>query len=190
MENEESKQLLLKLLALADRMEQRDAHVIQQLAQQTSGLQITTQEVRENGRKFADEVLDVLRSQGREAIGAGIGQAMAEGSRQLQQSVTQVARASEEVRASASALSKQRNLWLWTAPIALVIGSLLAAGGSSWWVWRNAAELKRTEFSQDILQATRTGALTRCGDGSQLCVRVGADAKRYGSEGEYILLQE
>lgn len=189
MENEESKQLLLKLLALADRMEQRDAHVIQQLAQQTNGLQSATQEMRESGRKFAQEALDTLRSQGRDAIQAGVGQAMAEGNRLLQQAATQVGRSADEVRSSAAALQRQRNIWLWTAPIALVVGSLLAVGGSSWWVWKNMAELKRAEFSKDILQATKSGALTRCGDGDQLCVKVGVDAKRYGSQGEYLLLQ-
>ena len=189
MENEESKQLLLKLLALADRMEQRDAQVIRQLTEQAGILLNASEGMQAGCRKFAQEALDALRNRGREVIATGIGQAMTESNRQLQQSVIEVRRSADEVRASAAALQRQRNWWLWTAPIALVVGSLLAAGGSSWWVWKNTAELKRTEFSQDILQATKSGALTRCGDGDQLCVKVGVDAKRYGAQGEYLLLQ-
>ena len=85
MENEESKQLLLKLLALADRMEQRDAQVIRQLTEQACILLNASEGMQAGGRKFAQEALDALRNQGREVIATGIGQAMTESNRQLQQ---------------------------------------------------------------------------------------------------------
>ena len=40
----------------------------------------------------------------------------------------------------------------------LTIGSLLAAGGSSYIAWKSMREIRRAEFGQDILQATQSGA--------------------------------
>ena len=41
-------------------------------------------------------------------------------------------------------------------------------------------------FGEDILEATRNGSITRCGEA--LCVKAGADARRAGPGGEYLLL--
>src|SRR3546814_808774 len=72
------------------------------------------------------------------------------------------------------------------ALVALTIGSRLAAGGSGYIAWKSMHEARRAEFGQDILQATQSGVLTRCGDA--LCAKVGEQAARYGSNEEYVLL--
>jgi hypothetical protein len=140
------------------------------------------------GQQFAREALNALRSQGREAVQAGADQAVEHYSRKLNEAAADASRASGEVRESATALRRQRSLWLWAAPLALIVGAAIAAGGSSFLVWKNMAELKRADFGQDILHATQSGALTRCGDA--LCARVGKEAKRYGAQGEFVLLQD
>lgn len=188
MEHEESRQLLLRLMALADRMEQRDANVIGQLAQQADALQRSAQAVGSGGLQFARSALDVLRAQGQEAVQHGLGQAIEQCNQQLGETARLVRRTCAEVEASAAALRRQRNLWLWAAPLALIVGSVLAAGGSSYLVWRNMAQLEQADFGQDILQATRSGTLTRCGEA--LCARVGTMPERYGAKGEYVQLVE
>lgn len=190
MENEESKELLLKLLALADKMEQRDARVIDQLSAEAKALRLSAQAVQEGGDRFARRALDILQGEGRTAIHQGLGQALEESSGQLRQSSLLASRAADEVQASATRLKKQRNLWLWGAPLGLIAGSLLAVGGSTWWTLRNLAELERVEFSRDILRATQTGAITQCGRREQLCVKVGAQTKTFGAQGEYLLLED
>lgn len=188
MDQESSRQLLLKLMALADRMEQRDARVIEQLAQHSADLQRSAQAVDSSGQQLARNALDALRSQGRDAVQSGVDQAIKQCNQQLTDAARLVHQTADEVNVSAAALRRQRSLWLWTAPLALIVGAALAAGGSSYLVWKNAAELKRADFGQDILQATRSGALTRCG--GALCVRTGKAPKRYGAQGEYTLLSE
>lgn len=188
MEHEESNQLLLKLVALADRMEQRDARVIEQLAQQAAELQRSAQAVSSGGQQFARNALDALRSQGRDAIQAGVEQAVAQCNQRLAETAGLVSRTSDDVRGASAELRQQRSLWLWAAPLALIVGAVLATGGSSYMVWKNMAELERADFGQDILDATRSGALTRCGE--VLCARIGAKPKQHGKQGEYLLLQE
>lgn len=188
MESEDARQLLLRLMALADRMEQRDAKVVQEMAQQASLLQQSAQAVSHGGQQFSRNALDVLRTQGRDAVQSGVEQAVAQCNQQLTETGKLVSRASGEVQSATAALRHQRSLWLWTAPLALLVGAALAAGGSSYLVWKNMAELERADFGQDILQATQSGKLTRCGEA--LCAKIGAKPQRFGKQGEYLLLQE
>ena len=51
-------------------------------------------------------------------------------------------------------------------------------------MWRSQQEMKRAEFAQAILQATRSGAITMCGD--EVCVRVGNKPKRANADGYVI----
>lgn len=188
MDGEASKNLTLRLLALADRMEQRDERFIWQLRQHVSELQNATQAVSSGGQKFARDALDMLRSQARDAMAGSIAEAVQASKAQLDASASSASWSAREVNEAAMELRKQRGLWLWAAPMALIAGALLAAGGSSFLVWKNTKELKRAEFGRDILQATQSGALNRCGEA--LCVKVGTKPKRFGNDGEYVLLQE
>ena len=77
---------------------------------------------------------------------------------------------------------------VWNGLIALLVGSLLAAGGAAWIARDSMQKVAQAHFGQDILQAAQSGAITRCGD--LLCAKVGKKLQRYGKEGEYLLLQE
>ena len=70
----------------------------------------------------------------------------------------------------------------------LVCSSILLVGGTGYMVWKNAQEIKRQEFSMQLIQATKTGAVNLC-DG-KLCVKVDKNTKRYGTNGEYVLVEE
>jgi hypothetical protein len=70
----------------------------------------------------------------------------------------------------------------------LVCSSILLIGGTGYIVWKNAQEIKRQEFSMQLIQATKTGAVNLC-DG-KLCVKVDKNTKRYGTNGEYVLVEE
>lgn len=85
-------------------------------------------------------------------------------------------------------LTSARRTLLWNGLIALLVGSLLVAGGAAWVAHKSMQEIAQAHFGKDILEATRSGAITRCG--GTLCVRVGKKPQRYGAHGEYVLLQE
>jgi hypothetical protein len=182
------KDLTLKLLALADRMEQRDERFVGLLKQHVAELQNATQAVSTGGQALARDALDMLRRQAKDAVADSISEAAAASKAELDASASSASWSARAVNEAAMDLRKQRGLWLWAAPIALIVGALLTAGGSSYLVWKNARELKRNEFGQDILRATQSGALNRCGEA--LCAKVGTNPRRFGKEGEYALLQE
>jgi hypothetical protein len=182
------KDLTLKLLAIADRMEQRDERFVELLTQHVAQLQSATQAVSSGGQALARDALDMLRSQARDAVADSIAEAANASKTHLEASASSASWSAREVNEAAMELRKQRGLWLWAAPIALIAGALLTAGGSSFLLWKNAKELKRAEFGQDVLRATQSGALTQCGEA--LCAKVGMEPKRFGKQGEYVLLQD
>ena len=182
------KDLTLKLLALADRMEQRDERFVGLLAQQAAELQSAAQAVSNGGQALARDALAMLRSQARDAVADSIAEAVKASRTQMEASASSASWSAREVKEAAMELRKQRGFWLWAAPMALVAGALLTAGGSSFLLWKNAKELTRAEFGQDVLRATQSGALTRCG--KALCAKVGTKPKRFGKDGEYVLLQD
>ena len=85
-------------------------------------------------------------------------------------------------------LTAARRSLVWNGMIALLIGSLLSAGGAAWIAHRSMQQMAQAHFGREILQATQRGAITRCGD--SLCAKVGRKPQRYGKDGQYLLLQE
>lgn len=67
---------------------------------------------------------------------------------------------------------------LWKATAALLLGAVLAVGSSAFIAWRSLQQFKRADFAEDVLEATRSGAITRCGEA--LCARVGDAPRKYG----------
>jgi hypothetical protein len=57
-----------------------------------------------------------------------------------------------------------------------------------WVVHRSGEALAQARFGQAIVQATQRGTIIRCGD--LLCAKVGKKLRRYGKDGEYLLLSE
>src|SRR3546814_2586095 len=104
---------------------------------------------------------------------------------QLQTGIQAAQRAALDMDEQCKRLARMQGGLVWKALVALTIGSLLAAGGSGYIAWKSMHEVRRAEFGQDILQATQSGVLTRCGDA--LCAKVGEQAMRYGSNEEYVL---
>jgi type IV secretion system protein VirB8 len=125
-----------------------------------------------------------------EVIVQGAGRAVYHFNTQLQQVAADAKSSAETMQEQQKIVARAQSMLVWKGLIALTIGSLLAAGGSSYLVWKNAQELRQAEFDVDILHATRSGSLTRCGEHNSLCVRVGKSPKRTGAQGEYLMLED
>lgn len=183
MEQDESGQLLLKLLALAERMERRDERVIALLAAQGAALQSAAREVEGAGQRFLRDVLDTLRGQGRDAVQAGVGEAVAQCRERLWQASAEAARGAETLRTSADTLRQQRTLWLWAAPLALLVGSVLAAAAAAYAVMTSRAEVARHRIEAALLRAYNRADVILCGE--RLCVNVDEQGARYGQHRQY-----
>lgn len=177
-------QTLAKLLAIADRLVARNVQTLQRLEAATTALDQGVSRLDAGGERFADNALRLIASNAQQCMGQGAGEALAALQEQLQKSA-------DVARRLASALAQQRQrvrTLVWSGLIALLLGSLLAAGGAAWVAHRSMQDIAQAHFGQDLLQATHRGAITRCGD--VLCMKVGKQPRRYGDTGQYVLLQE
>lgn len=182
------RQALTKLMAIADRLEGRNAQTVQRIEAATVALDQGVGRLDGSGERFAQSALQVIASSTQQAVGQGAGQALGEFRQQLQQSVDIARSAARAMDEQQRGLTIARRSLVWNGLIALLVGSLLAAGGAGWMTYRSMQQMARAHFGQDILQATQRGAITRCGE--SLCAKVGRQPQHYGKDGQYVLLQE
>ena len=182
------RQALIKRMVIADRLETRNAQTVQRIEAASTTLDQGVNRLDGAGERFAQSALQVIGNNAQQAVAVGAGQAMGEFRQQLQQSADSAKFAAHVMNEQCRRLNTARRTLVWNGLIALLIGSLLAAGGAAWVVHRSMQERAQAHFGQDILQATQRGAITRCGD--LLCAKVGKKPQRYDKDGQYLLLQE
>ncbi len=182
------RQALAKLMAIADRLETRNAQTVQRIEAATVALDRGVGRLDGSGERFAQSALQVIASSTQQTVAQGAGQALSEFRQQLQQSADVARSAARVMGEQQRGLITARRSLVWNGLIALLVGSLLAAGAAGWMVRASMQQMARAQFSQDILQATQRGAITRCGDA--LCMKAGRKPQRYGKDGQYLLLQE
>lgn len=187
-ELEALKQTLLKTATIANQLDARSAQAVRQVEASTGMLDRGVQRLESGAARFAGEALQLIGEQARQSVGQGVAQALDDFNTQLQAGARAAQWAAQGMEEQRNRLARTQEGLVWKASVALAIGSLLAAGGSGYIAWKSMREVRRAEFGQDILQATRNGMLTRCGEA--LCAKVGKRPTRYGSSGEYVLLVE
>lgn len=181
------KQALVKLMAIADRLDTRNQQTVQQLEAASLALDQGVNRLSAGGEQFAGRALQVISGSTQQAIAQGAGQAVVQLREQLQHSAAAAQSAAQAMALQSRCLTNARRHLVWSGMIALLLGSLLAAGGAAWVAQRSMQEITRAQFGKDILQATERGALSRCGE--MLCARIGRKPRRYGKDGDYALLE-
>ena len=131
--------------------------------------------------------MSAIASQAQGVIRQGIAQAADQCGLRLQEAAQVATRAAATLDAQARTLAGTQRGIAWKAGLALLVGAVLAAGGSALVAWKSLRDLERAGFGEDILQATRSGAITRCGEA--LCVKVGVEPHRAGTRGEFLLVE-
>lgn len=182
------RQALTKLMAIADRLETRNEETVRTIDSATAALGQGVTRLNSGGEQFAERALQVIGNSTQQTIAQGASQAVGQLSQQLRQSAESAQAAARVMEAQSRELNSARRTLVWNGLIALIVGSLLAAGGSAWIAYNSMQEVDRASFGKDILQATQHGAITRCGD--VLCAKVGKNSKRYDKNADYVLLQE
>jgi hypothetical protein len=180
--------LALKLAAVADMLDQRSLLAMQSAAQGGQQLQYVAQGLNQQGQQMAETVVATISANARQSIEQGAAESIEQLRQQLRLASESAGQSAKLISDQAQALQKSQKTILWKASLALLVGSLLAAGGTAFIAWRSLQQFKRADFAEDVLEATRNGTITRCGDA--LCARVGEKPGKFGPKGEYLLLEE
>lgn len=181
-------ELALRLGAVVAFLEERAEHASLQSAQGAQALHQAVDGFGACTRQLSQDALSAITSQAQGAIRQGVAQAADQCGLRLQEAAQVASRAAATLDAQARTLAGAQRSIAWKAGLALFVGAALAAGGSALVAWKSLRDLERASFGEDILEATRSGAITRCGE--SLCVRASQDAGRAGPGGEYLLLDQ
>jgi hypothetical protein len=180
------KQLLVKLAVIAEQLDTRSRGALQRIDASATALDRSAQRWTEGGDDFSRRVMEAIGTQARDSMAGAARQAMAPLEGQLRQGV-------EAAKWAADALAEQRKLLTRTQQslvrrglLALLVGSVLAAGGSGYLAWRTT---QSAMLDEDLQQAVHSGALLRCPDSQSLCARIGSHPRRSGALGEYLIVQ-
>lgn len=182
------RQALIRLMAIADRLESRNAHTVQRIDAATAALDQGVSRLDAGGERFAERALQVIGNNARQAVAQGAGEAVDELRQRLQHSAGSAQAAARAMDEQRKGLTSARRSLVWNAAVALLLGSLLAMGAAAWTIRRSVQQLAQLHFGQDIVRATQRGAINRCGD--SLCARVGRRPERFGKDGQYVLLED
>ena len=187
MEAEQLKMLAIRLAALADALDERSRQAV--LAVSASGEQLdqTARALSQNVQWLSSEATRSIGAQAQAAITQGMGPAFDRCAVALQQAADLATRSAQALQAQNEHLQRTQRGLLWRASLALLLGAVLAAGVSGYLLWKNARAAQAAAFSESLLRATQSGAITRCDE--QLCVRAPRNAPRYGGNGDYVLLR-
>jgi hypothetical protein len=180
------KQLLVKLAVIAEQLDTRSRGALQRIDASATALDRSAQRWTEGGDDFSRRMLQALDTQARDSIAGAARQALAPLDGQLRQGA-------EAAKWAAEALAEQRKLLTGAQQslvrrglLALLVGSVLAAGGSGYLAWHN---MRNAAFGRQVSDALHSGALVRCPDSPSLCARIGTHPRRSGVRGEYLEVQ-
>lgn len=187
MHADDLKQFAVRLMAVSELLEQRSERAVLQVEQGAVQLGQVAHGLDLSGQRLSSEVLDVVRAQSSVALEHGLAAALAQCQARFRQAADSASQAARQWDEASRRLHREQRRLRWTGWIALLLGSLLTAGGSGWLAARHLRQLEQARFGEDILAATRSGAITRCGE--RLCARVGTRPQRYGARGEYVLVE-
>ncbi|RDZ28188.1 hypothetical protein [Lysobacter silvisoli] len=195
MEKQDLELFAVQLMGVAKMFEVVCEKATDRFTQSATELKRTADIWETNAQLLTRDLVASVGDQTRGAIEQGVGQASAQYGQQLQNTAAalrEVARNAEKTLSQMDdqrqQLKREQKSLIWTGLIGLGVGAALAMGGAGYMIWQSGREIKRAEFSRDILRATKSGALSRCGEA--LCARVDPNAKRYGKNGEYLLLEQ
>lgn len=182
-DSEELQQLALRMSAFADVLGEHASRLVEETGQSTLALRNATQGLGVQAHRLSQEVVQTISRESRGAIERGVAEAMRDGSDQLRSAGDLARQTADAMQQELARLRAAHRSLVWKAGAALIVGALLAAGGSIYLVWQSNKALKLTEFPRDLLQATESGAITRCGDA--LCARIGKQPMLRGQHKEY-----
>lgn len=185
---EELKQQLLQMATITSWLDDRSEKAVQRVETSSDALEKGVRQLDASSKQFVDEVTRLIGEQVHQAVVQGASKAVGEFDAQLQSSARAAQWAAQAMEEQRKGLSAVQHALIWKGLLALFIGALLAIGGAGFVAWDSIRAVRTAHFEQDVLQAVQSGSITQCGDA--LCAKVGKQIRRYGSNGNYVLLSE
>lgn len=164
------KKLVLKLAAITGQIDQRNQEGTVQIANSVQTLDLASRRLQGGADQFAGAVMQAVGKQVQNVVAEHSAHALDQFNEQLRTSASRVQRATEALAEQRKTLHQTQRTLVWQGLIALLIGSVLAAGAGGYLFWQARHIGGDAALTADIRQAVASGALARCNDG-RLCAR-------------------
>jgi len=182
------KQLLLQMATVAQALDRRSERAAENMDASAAALDQGLRAFGDAAGKCVQETARAVGEGAHRALEQEAGNALVAVNRQLLASAEVAQRAAGVMEDQCRRLAAARRSLLWNALGALLVGSLLAAAAAGAIGWKAAGEVRSVRFGEEVIHATQSGTLTRCG--ADLCVRVGQRLRRYDKNPAYVLVSE
>lgn len=187
MDTEALKTLVIKLAAVAERLDQRSQSAVQQVEQAAAMLDQRAHRLGSSSADFTREVSQALQRQSGEFLGRGLGDSIAEFKSQLTACARAASAAAQTLESERQALSRERRTWLWLGSGALLVASMLATVSAFHAVVTSRKEVERNQIAAGLLRAYDQADVTLCGQ--RLCANVDDRGGRHGADKQYRLVK-
>lgn len=184
---QETKRLALQLAAVVDALERRSEDAVGAIDDARLALKRSVDELGGRGGQLVAEVSRHAQAETRAAADRVLTESLVAFKAQLEAAARSAVNGAEALQREREALAKQQRSALWVGSVALGLGALAIAGGSTWWVMQQRADVAKLEFARELHEASAKGALIPCGE--SLCARVGDSPRRAGRNGEYLVVE-
>lgn len=183
---DEVKQLLMKLAVIAGQIDTRSQAALERIEAGAATLDQSTGRWGISADTFARQALHTIATEAHDSVASGTRKALAPLETRLKQGVEAATWAADALAEQRKLLTREQQGVVRLSLVALLAGSLLAAGASGYVAWRNA---RATGLEAALGKAARSGALVRCPDSTLLCVRISSSSRRTGRRGEYLIVE-
>lgn len=182
-DTDDLQELALRLSAFADVLNQHATRLVQETVLGTQALRETAAAFSTQAQQISRELVQSVGMQAREAIERHAADGMRQSGEHLHGAAKHAESAAGALQRELQRFGAAQHSLVWKSGLGLLLGSVLAVGGSSYFAWKSHQVVKQAEFPAGIVEALRTGALTPC-DGS-ICARIGDKPRRFGDKGQF-----
>lgn len=172
---------------MVDALERRSVDAVNAIDDGRLALTRAVDDLGARGGQLVAEVSRQAQAETRSAAERALSESLAAFKSQLEAAARSAVNGAEALQREREALAKQQRSAFWVGSVALALGALVVAGGSTWWVTQQRAEVAKLDFARELHEATARGALVPCGE--SLCARVGESPRRAGRNGEYLVIE-
>lgn len=177
----EVKTLALQLGTAIDKLAGRIDQAARQLLQATQALDQQTKQSLETSHRSTQQAMAEIRQGAQLAIAEGVRDAMQDLDRTMRENTQQFERALAQLELRLHAVRRLNTAHAWKTFLASALGSLVVIAVAIYVAWESHAEIKRSEWVQQINTAVEAGRLTTCPEGG-VCVLVGNKWVRLNSK--------
>jgi hypothetical protein len=187
-ELEDLKQLVLKLAAIAQRLDARSDNAVMRVERSADALAISATALHADSERFTQHVLQAIAAQAGALLERGVGQAVDRCNARLQGTADAAASVTRDLDQQRQALQRERRGLVWRAATALIAGSAIAIAGCAYWGMKSRDEVAANRIEAALLRAYNQADVTLCA-GGRLCAKVEGDGRRNGGKPRYRLVK-